>query len=149
MGTSNKAEKVNGLLTKLNDIAVKAIKKEKYEKAMAAISSSAKIQYMYNQRYTDSKLERDIVEIAKREKKKYANDISKMQIKNNTVMFYDGFGLDTRGVAIMYLNALAKNNYHIIYVTKQGVENQQPEIHEILKTAKVTWKYIPIRQSYS
>ena len=149
MGTSNKAEKVNGLLTKLNDIAVKAIKKEKYEKAMAAISSSAKIQYMYNQRYTDSKLERDIVEIAKREKKKYANDISKMQIKNNTVMFYDGFGLDTRGVAIMYLNALAKNNYHIIYVTKQGVENQQPEIHKILKMAKVTWKYIPMRQSYS
>ena len=31
MGTSNKAEKVNGLLTKLNDIAVKAIKKESHE----------------------------------------------------------------------------------------------------------------------
>lgn len=32
MGTSNKGEKVNGLLTKLNDIAVKAIKKKNMKK---------------------------------------------------------------------------------------------------------------------
>lgn len=146
---ANKQKKVDRLLGKLNDTANNSIKKKHYEKAMAAIASSGKIQYMYNQRYTDTALEDDILEIAKRKKEIYIDKIRKMKTQNNTVLFYDGFGLDTRGVAIMYLNALAKNNYHIIYVTKNEAKEQQPEIHKILCNANVTWKYISMRDSYT
>lgn len=149
MIVTDKREKVNGLLERLSNIAKVGIKKKNYEKAMAAMAASGKIQYMYNQRYTDTVLENDILEIAKIKKEKYIDRIRKMKIQNNTVLFYDGFGLDTRGVAIMYLNALAKNDYHIVYVTKNEAKEQQPEIHKTLCNANVTWKYISMRNSYS
>lgn len=149
MIATNKREKVDNLLEKLSDIAKTGIKKKHYEKAMAAMAASARIQYMYNQTYTDTVLENDILKIAKIKKEKYLDRIKKMKIQNNTVLFYDGFGLDTRGVAIMYLNALAKNDYHIVYVTKNEAKEQQPEIQKILCNANVTWEYIAMRNSYS
>lgn len=149
MIATNKREKVDNLLEKLSDIAKTGIKKKHYEKAMAAMAASARIQYMYNQTYTDTVLENNILKIAKIKKEKYLDRIKKMKIQNNTVLFYDGFGLDTRGVAIMYLNALAKNDYHIVYVTKNESKEQQPEIQKILCNANVTWEYISMRNSYS
>ena len=149
MIVTDKQKKIDKLVEKLNDVAKSGIKKKHYEKAMAAIAASGKIQYTYNQTYTDTALEDDILEIAKRIKEKYMNNIRKMKVQENTVLFYDGFGLDTRGVAIMYLNALAKNNYRIIYVTRKEVKEQQPEIHKVLCDANVTWKYISMRNSYS
>ena len=36
-------------------------------------------------------------------KKDYQAELDNYNSESNTVLFYDGFGLDTRGVAIMYL----------------------------------------------
>ena len=149
MIVTDKQKKVDELLGRLKDIVKIGIEKKHYEKAMAAVSASGRIQYIYNQIYTDTMLENAILEIAKIKKEKIIDRIRKMKIQDNTVLFYDSFGLDTRGVAIMYLNALAKNGYHIIYVTKSEAKEKQPEIHKILCNANVTWKYISMTNSYS
>ena len=148
MDADKKDVKVKRFLLKLQKLARKCIVKNDYEKAMAAISVSGYIQYMFNQTYTDVELEKMILQLAKRNKVKYETDIKMMPIEKKNVLFYDGFGLDTRGVALMYLNALKKNGYHIIYVTNLEAEGKQPEIQKIMRGAVITWKYISMRNSY-
>ena len=46
-------------------------------------------------------------------------------------MFYDGFGFDNRGLAQIYLEALAKTNY-IIYVTNSRSKNSIQNITKIV-----------------
>ena len=57
MQLEDKNQKVDLFLKKLNIISENAINKNKYERAMAAISVSANLQYQYNQSYTDEKIE--------------------------------------------------------------------------------------------
>ena len=149
MQLKDKNQKVDLFLKKLNIISENAINKNKYERAMAAISVSANLQYQYNQSYTDEKIENMILLISRNMERKYQERIDKIEINKNVILFYDGFGLDTRGVALMYLNALKKNGYHIVYVTNKDVKNKQPEIHKLMKGASITWNYIDMNKRYT
>lgn len=149
MQLEDKNQKVDLFLKKLNIISENAINKNKYERAMAAISVSANLQYQYNQSYTDEKIENMILLISRNMERKYQERIDKIEINKNVILFYDGFGLDTRGVALMYLNALKKNRYHIVYVTNKDVKNKQPEIHKLMKGASITWNYIDMNKRYT
>ena len=142
MDADKKRCKSKALFAKTPKTSSQMYCKERLREAMAAISVSGYIQYMFNQTYTDVELEKMILQLAKRNKVKYETDIKMMPIEKKNVLFYDGFGLDTRGVALMYLNALKKNGYHIIYVTNLEAEGKQPEIQKIMRGAVITWKYI-------
>ena len=63
MQLKDKNQKVDLFLKKLNIISENAINKNKYERAMAAISVSANLQYQYNQSYTDEKIENMILSL--------------------------------------------------------------------------------------
>ena len=145
----NKEKDVDKRIRKLKTIMADSIKKKHYEKAMASVSVGCQILYEFNQRYTDDDFENGIIDISRGFMRLYSERIKSFYGSRNTVLFYDGFGLDTRGVAKMYLNALKKNGYRIIYVTGQASKGCMPETDAVLKDADVECCYIDFKSSYT
>ena len=132
------------VLDKLKEISRKAIASKNYDKALAAVSVGADILYTYNQVYTDGDLEQMLLEIGARffeeEEPQNSYDPGK---DSKTVLFYDGFGLDTRGLALIFLKGLARCGYRVIYVTKESAAHKQPAITAAVKGYPVEWVYVP------
>lgn len=149
MENLSKVQQVNNLVTRLKNIASKALDKTNYEKALAAISVCGNILYDFNQVYTDEELESMLKKISTGilggNRSKESMHISH---SSKTVLFYDGFGLDTRGLALIFLKGLAKNNYKLIYVTGQHAKNTQPEIKKAISGYEVEFVYIDMNRNY-
>lgn len=123
---NNKQVQIEEFILQVKTIAYNALEKENYVKSMAAISLLGNFLYQYNQYYKDDELEEYLCRISDAYKKNYAKfektDTSK------TIMVYDGFGFDTRGVVLMYLNALGLKGYQVVYVTKASAKGKIPTI---------------------
>ena len=129
---------VEKVIKELKNYAEKSFHTKKYEKSLTAIEVGANILYRYNQIYKDDEFENLLVEISNRL-------INKGEIKKKNekiVVFYDGFGLDTRGLALIFLKAIAELNYKLIYITKKESIDSQPTIKKILSGYNVTYEYI-------
>lgn len=126
-----------------------SIKKNNFEKAMAAISTGSEILYEFNQKYFDEDFENGVVTISNIIRTNIQNEISQFSKDENTVLFYDGFGLDTRGVAKNYLNALKMNGYKIIYVTSKNSKGHLQETDKILNDSETERYYIDFKSSYT
>lgn len=125
----DKKEKTDILLKKIKSIVSESIRKQKYDKALAAIAFIGNYLYQYNQFYTEDELEDYLRNISDCLKKEFR--IEPGFRPSQGIIFYDGFGLDTRGVALMYLNALGLNNYHVIYVTNRKEQENIPTIRNM------------------
>lgn len=101
----------------------------KYEEALSKIANMANMLYESNQYYVDNDLENALLNIQKQLQKKYDFEEIK-DVNNKTVLFYDGFGLDSRGLAYIYLKALVNLGYKVIYMT---ISNAQGNISRITK----------------
>ena len=124
----NKEEYINRIINKLKNVSKLEMKNNRYDRSLAAISASADILYKYNQVYMDEDLELLAMEIGSKLANKYKLKSFSVNHVSNTVLFYDGFALDSRGVVLMYLNALGKNGYSVIYITDKSKENKLPSI---------------------
>ena len=91
-----------------------AIKAGKIERALAALSVCGELLYESNQSYSDDRLESYMEDLSALTDDKR---LSGIKSKEKTVFFYDGFGTDTRGLALIYLKALIGLGYKIIYVS--------------------------------
>ena len=138
-----KAQKTERLLSRLKEVAGIAIQKKKYERALMAISAAAQISYEYNQFYVGTELEEMLAMIAEHMQEPDAECVD-----HNRILFYDAFGFDTRGVALMYLNALQKNGYEIVYVTARDKIDHQPRIDRVLNGAHYFKESIDSQQPY-
>ena len=78
---------------------------QKYEEALAKITTLANSLYESNQYYVDDDLENALLNIQKQLKKKCGCDEIK-DVNTKPVLCYDGFGLGSSGLAYVYLNAL-------------------------------------------
>lgn len=146
--SKEKAIVVQRLIDKFASITEKSFRNKDYETALSAISCSAYTQYIYNQSYTDVFLEEKLKQIAHELKPAYQPQLSQIEAAGNTVLFYDGFGLDTRGVAGMYLRSLKNSGYHIIYVTRKASENSLPTLLGILDDADAVCEFVELDGSY-
>lgn len=136
----DKKEKTDILLNKIKGIVSDSITKHKFEKALAAISFIGNYLYQYNQFYVEDELEGYLSNISDCLKDIYK--VNKYFETSQNIIFYDGFGLDTRGVALMYLNALGLNNYHVIYVTNKKVQYKIPTIRNMCDKYHFEIQYI-------
>lgn len=118
-------------IEKLKSKAVECMNKKDYELALQMIACIASIEYLYNQKYIDEELEELLLKIS--EKAIDVNEKEDCLTDTETVMFYDGFGLDMRGLALIYLKALAEGDYRIVYVTKEKNLENLKEIKHVLK----------------
>lgn len=126
---SNK-EEYDRQYNKCVTIIKRTMRQKKYEKTLASISLAARLQYEWNQNYTDVFLEDVICDLSD----KLRSDVMiRWKPKQKVVLFYDAFGYDTRGLAMIYLNALGKLGYQIVYVTCDAVKGEQPEIDKIVE----------------
>lgn len=107
-----------------------SLEKKEFEKALAAISVCADLLYQWNQKYSDEFLEHSIEIIAKETKTATIDTLS--NVDKDIVLFYDNFGLDTRGLALIYIKALVNTGKKIIYLTTNLAKNRQPEIDKII-----------------
>lgn len=131
---------------KLKKIAAAAVKNHNTEVALQAISAGAQMAYMYNQFYTDKQLEDMLLEISQREIVLKA--WNKHQSEYKTVLLYDGFGVDRRGIAIEMCKAICKNGYKLIYVSPLSKKNKQPALENALKPYHADWRFIDKNSSY-
>lgn len=106
-----------------------------YEVALSEIAYLASLLCEYHQFYTDDILEDYLLEIANRISLPVCNrELAEIKsLKQCTVLFYDGFGLDVRGLAQVYLEALIDLNCHIVYVTKETSKGRIPTLLNMLE----------------
>lgn len=125
-------------VNKLKGKARHCIEKGKYEKALALISVCGNILYQWNQYFTDGNLEEMLFKISKKIVK---TQLKKEITEDNTVLFYDGFGYDTRGLVIVYVKALCKLGYHVVYLAPVSAKDNQPELHNVTYGDNIEWVY--------
>ncbi len=133
------------IIQKLQRIAHNAIQNKDYEKALTAVAAGGNILYAHNQTYTDDTFEQQLLTIEASALK----GVSKhFETDPKTVLFYDGFGLDTRGLALIFLKALTRIGYRVIYVTTEQAIDKQPNIRKAVEGYPVVWNYIDTKKSY-
>lgn len=130
------------VVRKLKKTAGKAIESGKAEKAMAAMAVAADILYHYNQIYWDKELEDLALSLAQ----KTLPEPPQGQPRENTVLFYDGFGFDDRGLVLIYLKALAEAGFQVTYVTVGHARDHQPRLAKAVEGYPVHWIYLPTAQ---
>lgn len=118
---------------KYKNIAINFLDVGDYEAALGMTSAVASLMYRLNCVYVDEDLEGIL--------KKAATDYiihqnGSADLRRDTVVFYDEFGFDTRGIALIYLKALCENRYNVIYITRSYREGKFPLILELLEQNK-------------
>ena len=136
------------LFTKYSEKLKKIARKNKYdhfEISLAAISSYANLSYSWNQYYSDTEIEDIVCELSDRilPFEKNINNTN-----DNIVLFYDGFGLDTRGLAAIYAKALITLGYQVVWVTNEKSKYHIPTIESFLNKGISNIEYINMRNSY-
>ena len=103
----------------------------KYEEALEYISGLSNQLYQANQYYTDDYLEKALINI----QRKLARHFGHQDIRDtaqNMVLFYDGFGLESRGLAYIYLRALVNKGYTVVYVTSMQAKGRLSRFEKLL-----------------
>lgn len=102
---------ITDIIVKLKNGAYTEIKKNNYESSLKLISTCANILYHTNQYYTDKDLEDLLKDIS------IELNLKSFSVCNSEVVFfYDGFGIDNRGLAQIYLKSLCKMK-KVVYLT--------------------------------
>lgn len=125
----------DNFVNKLKNIAKRELKIGKIEHALKTIEICAGVLYQVNPIYSDDELEKLIVEISER----IFTDKGIRCEKENApyILFYDGFGLNSRGLAQIYLKALCKIA-PVIYVTYEMQKNCIPDLLNILNESNAS-----------
>ena len=126
MDSKEKEINIKQILEKLKTIYDKYIKEGDLNKALKTISLSASLQYEINQWYVDLDIEKKLMPIS-RDVVDVSSDYGHY-VNSDTVLFYDGFGLDLRGLAITYTRAIAKEGFKLVYVIPQNKKKNIPTI---------------------
>lgn len=118
---------------KLKLVAKEYFYKEKYEKALRTIFVAAGYMYTYSQIYVDKELEQIIQLIGQ------ALGVRGTIKQNNKkeVIFYDAFGNDNRGLALIYIRALNNMGYNVKYISYMQFDGTINEIRKILKEEQI------------
>lgn len=112
---------------KLKKGIIKELKNHHPELALELISTCGNLLYNTNLYYIDNELESALKEVSFQIKLPLTSEK-----KDNVALLYDGFGLDNRGLAQIYVEALSKIK-NLVYVTYSEFKNNIPTIREIIE----------------
>ena len=139
----NKIAELNKIIERLRINIKKALFKNKTEKALEIMRVLAKLLYFLNQEYKDDNLESELNHVVENlfgsvtEQGKGTDP----DYNENKVIFYDGFGLNSRGLALIYLKALLQKRY-VIYVVDKRRETFIPDILKLLQEHQAKIVYL-------
>lgn len=129
---------IDEYILKLKYIIKNNLIHNKLEKSIIAAKVLSEIYYNYNQVYTDDELEEYLIkarDLLFYERKQYVVD-------NNCIFFYDGFGEDLRGLAVVYARALSLLNYKVVYACPTTGKGKIPHIVSEFNTENTNIIYI-------
>jgi hypothetical protein len=127
----------------LKKLAIKYFKQSNYLLCLKKINQATLLAYNYNlsKSYGDDDLERLIIEIAK--KKLTHNHSENLNI--DSIVFYDYFGWDSRGLTQQYLYALTQLNLKILYITRFKLKKEKSSniLSYIGNNSNITLESVP------
>ena len=118
---------VERIICSLKRVIQQSVEKRQYEKALKFVSLCARILYDANIRYMDSELELTLQKVAQTLFPPEACENAALGMNPDTVLFYDGIGLDNRGLAKIYLKAIGEKK-KLCYVAHRNRAQEIPEI---------------------
>lgn len=92
--------KITNYINKIKLKIKKCYLEKRYKDALQYLYLCANLLYNYNQYYYDKDLEEYLEKISK----SLLGDNQLKNINKDVVLFYDGFGLDKRGLAYIYMH---------------------------------------------
>ena len=104
----------------------KELDRQNINGALDLIHMTARMLYVENQCFVDEELEGWLRQIAEK-----LDPIHQTQFDPDVVLFYDGFGYNSRGLAQIYLKALTKVK-RVVYVCDEQAKDRIPDLLEIL-----------------
>lgn len=148
--TITKEEKVERFDLHVRKIIRDSIRRGDDDTALKALSSLSNFLYKWNQKYYDEELENIVLDLSRRN---ITPSFTNSETEEKTVLFYDSFGMDNRGLVINYLVSLGELGYSVIYVSPKSSENRQPVLQGTVKKYDVTFRYVDntnsLRKVYS
>ena len=123
----------------------KNIQKQKYENALSLISLCASFLYQTNIYYQDDDLEEATEILSKELELNQFYSEEDYSADDDCLLFYDGFGVNDRGLIQIYLKALCKVK-RVVYVTYEDRKELIPDVQNILDGYKYERKYINRRK---
>lgn len=133
---------VEDIVSDLKKSAHEAYEKNKYDEALSLVSICASVLYQTNIYYRDDDLEELIQKLAGN----VCNRPSNYHKNEDVCLFWDGFGLNDRGLAQIYLKALSRYK-KIIYVTYEDRREQIPDLKQILEENGNEYLFIDRKKS--
>lgn len=117
-------------ILKFSRVVEKALRKNDFNGAMAALELCAELRYRENQIIYDRKLENYLSQLVDKagEGLQNGNDCD-----GRTVLFYDGFGLDHRGLSYIYVRALVNLKYKVILVLDGRHETSAEKMERLVR----------------
>ena len=111
----------------------KEVAAQNWNNVLALVSTTASIIYESNLYYFDEDLENAIALVAKKLKLTPEN----YNANEDVILYYDGFGLNNRGLVQIYLEALCSisDKKHLLYVAPKRMRDKIPDIKVILDKA--------------
>lgn len=99
------------IYSKLRRNALESYEKHEYEDALNIVSKAAELMYKCSYIYKDDMLEKILYKIGKN----YVKQLD-YEKENKSIIFYDYFGWDNRGLTYIYIKALYELGFKITYV---------------------------------
>lgn len=116
-------------IRKLKSLINQSIRKGRFDEALMAITACANILYAQNSTFTDEDLEIALENINKRIFPMPEETYEGLE----RILFYDAFGLDNRGIALIYIKGLLELGYQVIYLAPESSRGTQPILEKELE----------------
>lgn len=120
-------------ILKFSRAVEKALRKDDFNGAMAALELCAELRYRENQIIYDRELEEKLSQLVDKAGACLQN---RDDCDDRTVLFYDGFGLDHRGLSYIYVRALVKLKYKVILVLDGRHETSAEKMETLVRESR-------------
>lgn len=136
--SERKKIQVERIITKWKCFIKYLIDQEKDDYALRVTSALATFLYEWNQSFVDDEIENYLDIVSRRN---LSSNFTKSQCAHKTVLYYDSFGFDNRGLTIIYLKSLCEVGYKVIYISPEG--QNQPILETATQGCNIKWKFVP------
>lgn len=144
-GDSDKRVAIDMYIYEQKNIIRKSVYDGNLEGALQSLKALSAMLYDYNQYYVDDEMEQLLLDIAKKlalpSLPDYRQDTP--TLRGRKVLFYDGFGLDIRGLAQIYLEVLVDIGCHVIYAVGENARGKLPTLLKAVERGKGEVVYLP------
>lgn len=114
-------------------LSEKSLQRGNISEAIKFVQVAAKWMYNYNICYADDRIEEIILNIAKR----FSMPII-TQKREKRIVFCDSFAIDNRGLSLIYVKALVKLGYNILFITYKKNIDMMPRIRKELEKSDLS-----------